>query len=159
MNITVEEIDNIFKRLEEDLKCIVSEHDNSTLINISAEFKEIKEVIQYFETSIDSLRTQNENLKDIISDTVKELINTKKKMLNGMITKEELSKELSELATSLKTTKSGKMDKIKKYISSISPKMMIIIVAIILFLLFALIEPKVADDTLHTLGPAIIKKL
>ena len=157
MDVTEADIANIMIKLESELKEISKTNkDNATLIQISADFKELKEVIQYFETSIDSIKTNNEDFKEIMKETVKNILDLKQKMLRGTITREELDLKLAKLTDTLKTKTLSKTTKIKTFIDKfISPKIVIFLVALILLILLVLFNPSKADHIIHDFTPII----
>ena len=157
MDVTEADIANIMIKLESELKEISKTNkDNATLIQISADFKELKEVIQYFETSIDSIKTNNEDFKEIMKETVKNILDLKQKMLRGTITREELDLKLAKLTDTLKTKTLSKTTKIKTFIDKfISPKIVIFLVALILLILLAIFNPSKADHIIHDFTPII----
>ena len=157
MDVTEADIANIMIKLESELKEISKTNkDNATLIQISADFKELKEVIQYFETSIDSIKTNNEDFKEIMKETVKNILDLKQKMLRGTITREELDLKLAKLTDTLKTKTLSKTTKIKTFIDKfISPKIVIFLVALILIILLAIFNPSKADHIIHDFTPII----
>ena len=83
MNVTHQEIKNIFKKLDEELHELQYTNNVEALIQISADFKDIKEVIQYFESSLDTVKTQNESLKETLKETIREMLNVKHVLLTN----------------------------------------------------------------------------
>jgi len=162
MKVTKQEIRRIFEKLDKELHELQFQQNTSTLIQISADFKDIKEVIQYFENSIDSLKTQNEAFKEILKESVREMCIIKEKMLDGIISRDELMKELNELSHKVLTeqhTETAIHIKVKKYLNNaISPKMLIVAIAIILLISSLTYNPEVTKEVLHEISP-IIKKV
>jgi len=159
MNITKSDILLIFKKLEEQLKDISPHYNNNNaLIQISADYKEIKEVIQYFESAIDSLNTQNESLKDIFKDTLKDLCDANIKIIEGSISKDEFHKIMVEIEKKadkeLASTKTPQNKKIKNYINDfITPKIIIVFIGIIIIGILLIIRPKVTEKVIHDIVP------
>lgn len=152
------EIQKIVKKLEDDLQHLQFQNNTSALIQISADFKDIKDVIQYFEASIDTLKTQNESLKDILGDYVSDIALVKEKMLDGMVTKQELFAAIKVLSDDLEKVplKYPMHKRIKKYLNeSISPKMLIIAIAIIAIVLAFTFKPDLTKEMLQEFKPVI----
>jgi uncharacterized UPF0160 family protein len=160
MDVKKEDITKILDKLEKELKELPNQNDNSTLIEISAEFKEIKEVIQYFETSIDSLKTQNEDFKEIMKETIKDILTLKQKMLEGTITRPELNKKLADITDLLSAKQSSFPERFKIYMNTIiTPKIVIISIAIIMFISLLVFQPEIAKDVAHEFAPVAKKAL
>jgi len=150
VKVTDDEINNIFKKFETELKNIPDTSNIAALIQISSDFKDIKEVIQYFESSIDSLKTQNENFKEIVKEIIRDILSLKKRTLEESISRQELDDKLNEILNSLKVEQEPFHKRLKNYLNLIiTPKIMVIIISILMFISLLIFKPDIAKDVAH----------
>lgn len=157
MNVTREEIKNIFKKLDEELHELQYSNNTNTLIQISSDFKDIKEVIQYFEASMDTAKTQNEGLKETIKETIREMLIIQEKMLDGIIPRAELREELNKISKRLEVVQpKSAFTKFKEKLDTmITPKILIIAIAGIIAVTLFAFKPDFTKEFLHEFKPVI----
>jgi predicted PurR-regulated permease PerM len=158
MNVSKKDIRRIFTKLDQELHELQFQNNTSALIQISADYKDIKEVIQYFESSLDTLKTQNESLKEILKDSIREMCVINEKMLDGIITKEEVDDKLTIIASNLINTTSNTPlhQKVKEFFNNaISPKMIVIAIAVIFLISAFLFKPALTKDIIHEITPLV----
>ena len=136
-----------YKELEQEIERVLKELDlqlentnlnNSefhlNLIDIISKNPELKEIIQFIVSNSDRLETKQDIIKDILSDSIKDLSNAKKKMLDLM---------LSELQTIKESKKSKVRQKLDNYMGLLkdNPKTLLFILFGILVVIGFIISP------------------
>jgi len=162
MNSTKKEIRDILKKLDDELHELDAGINIHALTQISADHKDILEVIQYFEQRIDSIRTQNEALQDIFRDTIRDMLNIKEKMADDIISNNDLKKELDEIVIKLENAPI-KVNKslfqiIKETLNKIiTPKIALVSLAVILILSVFIFMPDKTIQLVEKVGTVKIK--
>ncbi len=130
------DIKAIIKKLDENLSSTQSQTNNKLLIQISSDFKDIVEVIQYFEQSIDSLRTQNEGIKDTFREAINDILEINEKIIDGAISLSEVQNKLKSVSESFDLNGPSLTKKIGTAISNIlTPKFLFLLT--VLFIMFS----------------------
>lgn len=149
----IKEINDILLDLDATMHSIdTSGNNNKSLITISANHKNIQEVIQYFTETIDSVRTQNEALRDILTDIIKNMLLIKKKLIDEIY----FTSEIEQLKADIEKLKdkSAFQKSMVALNENIPTKVLIIIISASILAIIYIFKPSAVtnavSDTINT---------
>jgi len=102
-----EELKNVMNDLDKQLEALSSDNENfhHSIIDIISNSPKSKEIIQFIVAINDKLETKQDNLKEILRDSLKSLVYVKIKIFR------EINKEIEKLNTEVK--KQSNFEKVK----------------------------------------------